>query len=149
MNDDQSRVPPKTSREPRRARRLKVDYPTAVIGIAAQELPPDTPLAAVYERVQPASEFIGQHIQFVVRDLSTNGAFLEGPALPLLSRVKFTFDLEDHGPVHVTAWTMWRRTAPCTVTSANGPVELPAGVGVLFESMDIDARIEIARRSLL
>lgn len=149
MSDDQSRMPPKNFREPRRARRLKVDYPTEVIGIAAQELPPDTPLAAVYERVQPASDFIGLRAQFIVRDLSTNGAFLEGPALPLLSRVKFTFELEDHGPVHVTAWTMWRRTAPCTVSSANGPVELPAGVGVLFESMDIDARIEIARRSLL
>ncbi|HEX2568668.1 MAG TPA: PilZ domain-containing protein [Polyangia bacterium] len=143
-------MPPKPPfREPRRARRLKVDYPTEVIGIAAQEVPPDTPLTAVYERVQPAPECIGQRTPFVVRDLSTNGAFLEGPALPLLSRVKFTFELEDHGPVHVTAWTMWRRTAPCTVSSANGPVELPAGVGVLFESMDIDARIEIARRSLL
>jgi hypothetical protein len=147
MSDD--RPPPKPFREPRRARRLKVDYPTEVIGIAAQELPPDTPLAAVYERVQPASDFIGLRARFIVRDLSTNGAFLEGPALPLLSRVKFTFELEDHGPVHVTAWTMWRRTAPCTVSSASGPVELPAGVGVLFESMDIDARIEIARRSLL
>ena len=136
-----------TADERRRARRLKVDYPTVVEGLAALELPLPAGLAAVYERVHPAEEVVGKQSAFVLRDLSTNGAFLEGPALPLLSRLKFAFSLDGYGEVSVVGWTLWRRRASCGITTATGPVEMPPGVGILFESMDLTARLEIARRA--
>jgi hypothetical protein len=134
--------------ERRKAIRLKVDCPTVVEAVAAIDMPLPASLAAVYERVQPAADYIGKPTPFVLRDLSTNGAFLEGPALPLLSRVKFVFALENFGEVKVIGWTMWRRRTTCMVPGKAGPVELLSGVGVLFESMDLDARVEISRRTL-
>ena len=45
----------------------------------------------------------GEKFPGVVRDLSTNGAFISGEPLPLLSRVAFTFPLEGFGQVEVLA----------------------------------------------
>jgi hypothetical protein len=136
-------------RERRRAFRMRVNFATVVESIGAQDVPMPAALAAVYERVQPAEELIGKPMEFTLRDLSTNGAFLEGPAIPLMSRVRFQFELEGHGLVTAVGWTLWRRRATCMVPTDEGKtVELAPGVGVLFESLDLDARLEIARRTV-
>ena len=135
--------------EHRRAHRLHVVIPTMVESIPAVDVPMHPELAKVYERVMPASEKIGESIPFVMRDLSTNGAFLEGPPLPLLSRVRFTFDFEGYGKVNAIGWTLWRRMAACRIpVEGKDPVDLPSGVGVLFEAVELNARLEIATRCL-
>jgi hypothetical protein len=103
-------------------------------------------LKAVYERVTPAAEKLGSKFPGVLRDLSTNGAFVAGEPLPLLSRLAFTFPLEGHGQVDVLGWVMWRRTAACDIPREDGPtLTLAAGFGVLFEAIPLDARLAISR----
>jgi hypothetical protein len=130
--------------EQRRALRVAVNIPTLVetIGQAPVKLHPS--LAEVYERVSPTAERVGEKFPAVVRDLSTNGAFITGEALPLLSRVAFTFPLDGYGQVEALAWTLWRRSAECELPRPDGSTAvLPAGFGVLFESIPLDARIAI------
>ena len=80
----------------------------------------------------------------MVRDLSTNGAFIAGDALPLLARVAFQFPLEGFGKVETLAWVLWRREADCEVPLPDGElITLPRGFGVLFESLALEARIAI------
>jgi hypothetical protein len=80
----------------------------------------------------------------VVRDLSTNGAFIAGPTLPLLARVALSFELRGLGPVDAIGWVLWQRTAACEVPHGGGVITLPMGFGVLFESIPLEARSAIA-----
>ncbi len=85
------------SSELRRARRVVLNAPAIIepVGQGGVDLHPT--LAAVYSRVEASREAVGQRFPGVVRDLSTNGAFIAGPALPLLSRVAVRFEFEGHG----------------------------------------------------
>ncbi len=135
-----------TKGERRHALRINTNIPTLIEVIGQREMKLHPNLAAVYERVKPSGESVGKKFPGVVRDLSTNGAFLSGPPLPLLSRVAFTFALDDFGQVEVLGWTLWRRTADCEipVEGQPAPVKLPAGFGVLFEAISLEARQAIA-----
>jgi len=125
--------------------RVKVNLPTMVQVIGH----PDTgslhpSLAAVFERVEGPSANDGERMPGVVRDLSSNGAFIAGNPLPLLSRVGFRFPLTGFGTVDVVAWVLWRRTGDCIIPTADGSeLELPKGFGVLFEAIPLDARAAI------
>ena len=137
-------MPPR-KHEQRHAPRIILNTATIVEVIGQREAQLHPNLAAVYERVKPSSELIGQKFPGQIRDLSTNGAFINGRPLPLLSRVAFTFDLQGFGPVETIAWTLWRRNADCEIPRELGePVVLAAGFGVLFEAISLDARQAIA-----
>jgi hypothetical protein len=130
--------------ERRHAPRLAVSIPTLVEVIGQREARLHPALLAVYERVAPSTERVGHKFPAVIRDLSTNGCFVTGEPLPLLSRVAFTFVLEGFGQVEVLAWTLWRRKADCDVPrEGKSPVRLGAGFGVLFEAMPFAARAHI------
>jgi hypothetical protein len=66
----------------RRAPRLIVNAPAVVesIGQASMQLHPN--LAKVFRRVDADKSKIGTKFPAVVRDLSTNGAFISGAPLP-------------------------------------------------------------------
>ena len=83
--------------ELRRAARLVVNAPAIVesIGQGPMHLHPN--LAAVFRRVQADPTTVGQRFPAVVRDLSTNGAFISAAPLPLLSRVAVKFELKTIG----------------------------------------------------
>jgi hypothetical protein len=131
--------------ERRHAPRIIMNTPTTVEVVGQREAQLHPNLAAVYERVKPSAELVGQKFPGVIRDLSTNGAFVTGRPLPLLSRVDFHFDLEGYGDVEVLGWTLWRRTADCEVPRERGePIPLKAGFGVLFEAIPLEARQVIA-----
>jgi hypothetical protein len=132
--------------ERRHAARMNTAIPTTIEVAAQREMRLHPNLAAVYERVNPATDLVGKKFPGVVRDLSTNGAFVTGQPLPLLSRVAFTFALEGFGQVQVIGWTLWRRTADCEipVEGQAQPVQLAAGFGVLFEAIPLEARQAIA-----
>jgi len=133
------------SQERRQATRFVTSDPVTVEVIGQREQPIHAALAAVYERVVPAPDKIGQHITCQVRDLSTNGAFLTGEPLPLLSRVKFDLEIEGYGKAAVIAWTLWRRREACEIPRGGEPsVSLAAGFGVLFEAIPLRAREAIA-----
>ena len=101
-------------------------------------------LASVYSRVNP--EASGDKFPGRLRDLSTNGAFVAGEALPLLSRIAFSFELEDFGRVEGIGWTMWRREDDCEIPRDGlEPARLPKGFGILFEAIPLDARLAIHR----
>lgn len=134
-----------TKAERRHAPRIQVNLPTLVEVIGHRELSLHPNLAAVYERVMPAADLVGKKFPAVVRDLSTNGAFIAGPALPLLSRVAFTFPLEGYGQVEALGWCLWRRKADCEVPVQDKTVKLGAGFGILFEAISLEARTAIAR----
>ena len=133
-----------SSREERRAARLRVKIPTLINVIGQKDPALPAGLAAVYERVKPATERVGDRFPAVLRDLSTNGAFIAGYPLPLLSRVGFTFSLDGFGQVEVLAWSLWRRHKDCEVPQDGHPLKLEAGFGVLFEAISLDARRAIA-----
>jgi hypothetical protein len=136
-----------TKAERRHAPRINVNLPTLVEVIGQRELQLHANLAAVYERVSPPAENVGRKFPGVLRDLSTNGAFISGEPLPLLSRIAFTFALETYGQVEVLGWVLWRRKDDCTIPRDHGgPLSLDAGFGVLFEAIPLDARMAIARR---
>lgn len=133
-------------RDTRRALRVQLSLPAMVVAVAQPEVALHANLARVYERVQAAGQRVGDRLPGIVRDLSTNGAFVAGESLPLLSRVALSFELAGHGPVEALGWVMWRRTADCEVPRADGStVKLPGGFGVLFESIPLDARMTIHR----
>ena len=75
----------------------------------------------------------------MVRDLSTNGAFISGPPLPLLSRVAVKFDVKGIGTDRrdrlgaVAAHRRLRSAGPTT-----GRITLPKGFGVLFEAIPME-----------
>jgi hypothetical protein len=131
--------------ERRHARRIQLSIPTLVevIGQRQVELHPN--LAKVYERVMPPDDMVGRKFPAVLRDLSTNGAFLTGPPMVLLARVAFTFPLEGFGQVEALGWTLWRRSADCEIPrDGDTPVTLLGGFGLLFESIPLGARQVIA-----
>ena len=131
--------------ENRRARRFVVNVPAVCesIGQPAVKLHPN--LAKVYERVEAAAAKIGQRFPAVVRDLSTNGAFITGEALPLLTRVAVHFELKAIGAVDAIGWVLWRRDRDCEIPGPDGQmVPLPRGFGILFEAIPLETRQAIA-----
>ncbi len=126
----------------RRAPRLVVNAPAVVesIGQPSMELHPN--LAAVFRRVDADKTSIGKRFPAVVRDLSTNGAFISCPPLPLLARVALKLEIKGIGSVDAVGWVLWQRTEDCEVPGATGP--LPKGFGVLFEAIPLDTRAAIA-----
>ena len=131
--------------EHRRARRILLNQPTVieVVGQPQMELPPQ--VARVYTRVEADRSAIGRRFPGILRDLSTNGAFIATEPVPLLSRLAIQFEFEGTR-IDSLAWVLWRRDADCEVTASSGEhVTLPRGIGVLFESIPLDARVSIAR----
>jgi hypothetical protein len=130
--------------ELRRAARLVINAPAIVesIGQGAMQLHPN--LAAVFRRVDADTSTIGMRFPAVVRDLSTNGAFISGAPLPLLARVAVKFDLKGVGAVDAVGWVLWQRAEDCVLPMATGDITLPKGFGVLFESIPLDIRSAIA-----
>lgn len=131
-------------RDQRRALRIAVHLPTVVEPIGQPPMKLHDNLAKVYTRVSASDELVGEKLPGVVKDLSTNGAFITGEPLPLLSRVAFSFPLEGYGQVEVLAWTLWRREEDCELPRPDGStVTLSRGFGVLFEAIPLDARLAI------
>jgi hypothetical protein len=130
--------------EHRRAARLVVNAPAVIesIGQVPMSLHPN--LAAVFHRVEADGSTLGSRFPAIVRDLSTNGAFVSGPPLPLLSRVAIKFELRGFGPIDAIGWVLWQRAADCELPTVNGMLQLPCGFGVLFESIPLEARTAIA-----
>jgi hypothetical protein len=130
--------------ELRRAARLVLNAPAIVesIGQGAMQLHPD--LAAVFRRVEADVSTLGDKFPAVVRDLSTNGAFIAGALLPLLARVAIRFELKPVGPVDAVGWVMWQRTQDCELPTPTGTITLPRGFGVLFESIPLEVRSAIS-----
>jgi len=130
--------------EHRRARRIHLNTPTVieVVGQPPIELPAQ--VANVYHRVESDVSALGKRVPGIVRDLSTNGAFIATEPVPLLSRLAMQFEFEGTR-VDALAWVLWRRDADAEVAGPNGATVLPRGIGVLFESIPLDIRIAIAR----
>lgn len=130
--------------EHRRAARLVVNAPAVVesIGQVPMSLHPN--LAAVFKRVDADGSTVGKRFPAVVRDLSTNGAFISGPPLPLLSRVAIKFDVRGVGTVDAVGWVLWQRTDDCELPGTDHTTTLPKGFGLLFESIPLETRAAIA-----
>jgi hypothetical protein len=131
--------------ENRRARRFVVNVPAVVesIGQPVVKLHPN--LARVYERVEANGAKLGQRFPAIVRDLSTNGAFITGEALPLLTRVAVHFEIRAIGAIDAVGWVLWRRDADCEIPGPNGElVPLARGFGILFEAIPLEIRQAIA-----
>jgi len=131
--------------ENRRAQRLVVNAPAVCesIGQVPMSLHPN--LAAVFRRVEADATLVGKRFPAVVRDLSTNGVFVSGPTIPLLSRVALKFDVQGVGTIDAVGWVLWQRTADCELPTQQGdPAVLPKGFGVLFEAIPLDVRAAIA-----
>src|SRR4030095_11819722 len=79
-----------------------------------------TNLAAVYSRVEDNTSRVNQRFPAVVRDLTTNGPFITGEALPLLTRVTIHFEAKGVGPIDAIGWVMWRRDEDCPGTGRRG-----------------------------
>jgi hypothetical protein len=134
-------------RTPRREARIGVNWKVTCekLGEREQKLPPE--LAAVYDRVQADATSVGERHQLTIRDVSMNGAFVEGTSLPLLSRVAMVLEVPGFRKVEAVGWVMWRRREACTIQREDGAkLELGPGFGVLFEWLSLEARLEIARR---
>lgn len=101
-------------------------------------------LQKVFRRVDADRSSIGTKFPAVVRDLSTNGAFISGTPLPLLSRVAIKFDLKGVGMIDAIGWVLWQRMDDCEVPGAQGTSALPKGFGVLFEAIPMETRSAIA-----
>src|SRR5258706_11920086 len=133
------------SSEARRAPRLVINAPCVIesIGQASMSLHPN--LARVFRRVDADRSSIGTKFPAVVRDLSTNGAFISGAPLPLLARVAIKFELKSVGTIDAVGWVLWQRTEDCELPGAKtGSTKLPKGFGVLFEAIPMDTRAAIA-----
>ena len=127
----------------RRAPRLVVNAPAVVesIGQGSMQLHPN--LAKVFRRVDADRSSIGTKFPAVVRDLSTNGAFISGSPLPLLSRVAIKFDVKGVGVVDAIGWVLWQRMDDCELPGDTAAT-LPKGFGVLFEAIPMETRQAIA-----
>lgn len=101
-------------------------------------------LARVFRRVDADRSSIGTKFPALVRDLSTNGAFIAGQPLPLLSRVALKFDVKGVGMVDAIGWVLWQRMDDCEVPGPNAAASLPRGFGVLFEAIPMETRTAIA-----
>ncbi|MEM9493867.1 MAG: PilZ domain-containing protein, partial [Myxococcota bacterium] len=124
--------------------RIILNKPTVVEVITQPDMALHPNVAKVYERVTSNTERIGETFPAVIRDISVGGAFITGAALPLLSRISFSFELDDHGTVDAIAWALWRRDEDCEIPLSSGKtVTLPQGFGVLFEAIPIEARVAI------
>ncbi|HEY4178177.1 MAG TPA: PilZ domain-containing protein [Kofleriaceae bacterium] len=130
--------------EHRRAARLVVNSPAIIESIGQVPMTLHPNLAAVFRRVDADGSTIGRRFPAVVRDLSTNGAFISGPPLPLMSRVAVKFDVRGIGSIDAVGWVLWQRTDDCELPAENGNVTLPKGFGVLFESIPLETRAQIA-----
>ena len=131
--------------EKRRALRLTLDLPVTVESVGQAELVLDPALERIYQRVRAADERRGDRIAGVLRDLSTNGAFIAGEPLPLLSRVALRFAL-GRLDVEAIGWTLWRRSEDCVIPrEASPPISLARGFGVLFEAISFEARLLITK----
>ncbi len=130
--------------EPRRAPRLVINAPAVIesIGQASMQLHPN--LARVFRRVDADRSSVGTKFPAMVRDLSTNGAFVSGAPLPLLSRVALKFELKGVGTVDAIGWVLWQRMDDCEVPGADQSTTLPKGFGVLFEAIPMETRTAIA-----
>src|SRR5262245_23349660 len=128
----------------RRAPRLVVNAPAVVESIGQSPMTLHPNLAKVFRRVDADRSAIGTKFPAVVRDLSTNGAFIAGDPLPLLSRVALKFDVKSIGMIDAIGWVLWQRTEDCEMPGATSPTKLPKGFGVLFEAIPMDARTAIA-----
>src|SRR5207248_2657616 len=105
----------------RSAQRLLVSMPTVVEKLGPRALPLHPILVPIYERVATDASDIGLKFPAAIKDLSTNGCFIAGLPVPLLSRVAFTFPLPGFGQVDALGWVLWRRRA----------VDVIAGLGVM------------------
>jgi hypothetical protein len=130
--------------ELRRAARLVVNAPAIVESIGQGQMQLHPNLAAVFRRVEADTSTLGQRFPAVVRDLSTNGAFISGVLLPLLARVAIKFELKGIGAVDAIGWVLWQRASDCELPTPTGTITLPKGFGVLFESIPIEIRSAIA-----
>ena len=102
-------------------------------------------LARVFRRIEADKSAMGTKFPAVLRDLSTNGAFISGAPLPLLSRVAIKFDVRGIGTIDAIGWVLWQRTDDCEIpTDPLSPTVLPRGFGVLFESIPMETRAAIA-----
>lgn len=101
-------------------------------------------LARVFRRVDADKASIGTKFPAIVRDLSTNGAFIQGDPLPLLSRVALKLDIQGVGTIDAIGWVLWQRAADCEVPGGSGPITLPKGFGILFEAIPMETRNQIA-----
>ena len=130
--------------ELRRAARLVINAPAIVesIGQGTMQLHPN--LAAVFRRVDAEPSTVGMRFPAVVRDLSTNGAFISGAPLPLLARVAVKFEIKGIGAVDAVGWVLWQRASDCELPTPTGTITLPKGFGVLFESIPLEIRAAIA-----
>jgi hypothetical protein len=129
----------------RRAQRLVVNAPCVIesIGQASMQLHPN--LARVFRRVDADKSSVGTKFPAMIRDLSTNGAFVSGAPLPLLSRVAIKFELRGVGTVDAIGWVLWQRMDDCDVPGMSShPSSLPKGFGVLFEAIPMETRAAIA-----
>src|SRR4029079_16034844 len=99
--------------EARCAPRLVVSSPAVVesIGQTAMQLHPN--LAKVFRRVEADKSAIGSKFPAVLRDLSTNGAFIARAPLPLMSRVALKFDVKGIGLVDAIGCVLWQRMEDC------------------------------------
>ena len=130
--------------EPRRAPRLVVNAPAVIesIGQGAMSLHPN--LARVFRRVDADKSSVGTKFPAMIRDLSTNGAFVSGAPLPLLSRVALKFDVKGIGTIDAIGWVLWQRMDDCELPGPEASTSLPKGFGVLFEAIPMDTRAAIA-----
>ena len=75
-----------SERENRNATRIALNTPVVIESIGQTPIKLHPNLAEVYSRVEPSAA-AGDKFPGTLRDLSTNGAFVAGEALPLLSRI--------------------------------------------------------------
>ncbi len=128
----------------RNAPRLVVNAPAVIesIGQAPMQLHPN--LQRVFRRVDADTSSIGTRFPAVVRDLSTNGAFISGAPLPLLARVALKFDVQRIGTIDAIGWVLWQRMDDCELPTGAAKATLPKGFGVLFEAIPMETRAAIA-----
>ena len=128
----------------RRAPRLVVNAPAVIESVGQNSMALHPNLAKVFKRVESDKSSIGTKFPAVIRDLSTNGAFISGVPLPLLSRVAIKFDVKGIGNVDAIGWVLWQRTDDCDVPVPGSTATLPKGFGVLFEAIPMETRSAIA-----
>jgi len=125
-----------------------VNLPALIESIGQPDIALHPTVAAVYVRVEADRASVGTAGPGIVRDLSTNGAFLGCEPLPLLSRVRVAFELPQFGAIEAIGWVLWVRTRDCEIADALGEVvSLPRGIGILFEALSIEARLHISKMS--
>ncbi len=130
----------------RAAHRLTVSFPATIESIGQAPVTLLPAVAEVYQRVTADETSVGATVFGTVRDLSSNGAFVACEPLPLLARVLLAFELPSVGPLEAVGWVLWTRTADVATLDGEGhEVTLPRGVGLVFESLALEARAAIAR----